>query len=189
MYMYAHPGKKLNFMGNEIGQLREWSEKQEQDWNILQYPNHDSFWRFAKKLNHFYLENRAFYEMDYKAEGFAWVECRQGDSAIYAFMRRAEKQEILAVFNFADIEVKKHEIEIPYMKSAKLVFDSNWECFGGDLRIVRDKIRTVKSVLTVDLERFSGKYFLIERRKTKKKTVNPVDVISMEITRKQLVGK
>lgn len=62
MYMYAHPGKKLNFMGNEIGQLREWDEKREQDWMLLDYPIHEGFARFMKDLNHLYLEHLALWE-------------------------------------------------------------------------------------------------------------------------------
>ena len=66
MYMYAHPGKKLNFMGNEFGQLREWDEKREQDWDILSFPVHDAFHRFMKDLNRLYQEHPAFYQKDYE---------------------------------------------------------------------------------------------------------------------------
>ena len=66
LYMYTHPGKKLNFMGNEIGQMREWDEKREQDWELLKYPAHDSFAHFMKDLNHIYLENAALYGRDYE---------------------------------------------------------------------------------------------------------------------------
>ena len=64
MYMYAHPGKKLNFMGNEIGQFREWDEKREQDWMLLDYPAHDAFAHFMKDLNKLYLEHSALWEKD-----------------------------------------------------------------------------------------------------------------------------
>ncbi|MCR5230390.1 MAG: glycogen-branching enzyme, partial [Solobacterium sp.] len=57
MYMVMHPGKKLNFMGNEIGQFREWDEKKEQDWMLLDYPAHDSFHNFMMKLNEIYMSN------------------------------------------------------------------------------------------------------------------------------------
>ena len=70
MYMMAHPGKKLNFMGNEIGQLREWDEKREQDWDILKYPLHDGFYHFIRALNKIYLENPAFWQKDYIQEVF-----------------------------------------------------------------------------------------------------------------------
>ena len=69
LYMFAHPGKKLNFMGNEFGQLREWDEKRQQDWEILRYPVHDAFHRFMMDLNKLYSENPALYEMDYDPEG------------------------------------------------------------------------------------------------------------------------
>ena len=109
MYMYAHPGKKLNFMGNEIGHFREWDEKRELDWNLLNFPAHQDFHRFMEDLNHFYLEHPALSEMDYDMEGFRWIECHAEDQCVYAFERRSKKERIMAVFNFSD---KEQEIEI-----------------------------------------------------------------------------
>ena len=77
MYMYAHPGKKLNFMGNEIAQFREWDEKREQDWNILEYPMHNKFNRFMRDLNLVYINHPALFKDDYKHEGFNWIDCHQ----------------------------------------------------------------------------------------------------------------
>ena len=92
MYMYAHPGKKLNFMGNEIGQFREWDEKREQDWMLLDYPLHAGFARFMKDLNKLYLEHSAFWEKDYEADGFQWIDCHQEGCCIYVFERRSKKR-------------------------------------------------------------------------------------------------
>ncbi|MBO4988916.1 MAG: 1,4-alpha-glucan branching protein GlgB [Clostridia bacterium] len=103
LYMYAHPGKKLNFMGNEIGHFREWDEKREQDWFLLKYPLHDEFSRFMAGLNHLYLEHPAFWEKDYEYDGFHWEAINQGDRNVYAFRRFAKSECILAVFNFCDV--------------------------------------------------------------------------------------
>ena len=74
MYMYAHPGKKLNFMGNEIRHFRERDEKLEMDWNLLDYPAHQDFHRLMENLNCFYPKHRAMSAMDYDMEGFRWLE-------------------------------------------------------------------------------------------------------------------
>ena len=100
MYMYAHPGKKLNFMGNEIGQLREWDEKRQQDWNLLDFPVHREFHRFMMDLNHIYLQHLALSEKDYDPDGFRWLDCHQEERCIYAFERIGSSERIIAVFNF-----------------------------------------------------------------------------------------
>lgn len=82
--MLVHPGKKLNFMGNEIGQLREWGEKRQQDWELRKYPNHDSFYHYMAELNRLYLSHPALWEWDRQADGFQWLDCRQESRCIYA---------------------------------------------------------------------------------------------------------
>ena len=90
MYMYAHPGKKLNFMGNEIGQLREWDEKREQDWDILKYPLHDAFHCYMIELNRIGQENDAFWH-DYDPENFKWLDCHQEERCIYSNQKKRKK--------------------------------------------------------------------------------------------------
>jgi len=102
MYQYAHPGKKLNFMGNEFGQLREWDEEKEQDWFMLKYPIHDAFARYIRELNHVYLENSALYERDFSQDGFRWVDCHKEGERIYVMERMSSDQRILTVLNFSD---------------------------------------------------------------------------------------
>ena len=72
MYMMMHPGKKLNFMGNEFGQFREWDEKRSQDWLLMEYPLHDAFHNYMAKLNSIYLKNDAFWKNDFSNDGFSW---------------------------------------------------------------------------------------------------------------------
>lgn len=112
LYMYAHPGKKLNFMGNEIAQFREWDEKREQDWDILTYPKHDEFHRFMKELNRIYKENPAFWESDYEENGFTWLDCHQEERCIYAFERRGGGQRIAVVLNLSD-QVQNYDLKVP----------------------------------------------------------------------------
>ncbi len=131
MYMYAHPGKKLNFMGNEIGQFREWDEKREQDWDILTYTIHDAFHRFMKNLNLLYLEHPALYRNDYSTDGFRWIDCHQEVRCIYAFERIAEKERLLAVFNFSDQTQEDYEITLDNAKKLTLLLASDASEYGG----------------------------------------------------------
>lgn len=132
LYMFAHAGKKLNFMGNENGQLREWDEKREQDWNILSYPIHERFRYFMKELNYLYLSVPALYEKDYERAGFEWIDCRD------------------------------YNVKLKYYMTAKILIDSDWECFGGTSRDVKNnELKITKGTLKLDMERFSGKLFLL----------------------------
>lgn len=162
MYMYAHPGKKLNFMGNEIGQLREWDEKREQDWFLLKYPNHDSFHRFMKELNALYLSRPALSAMDYGQSGFTWLDCHQEARCIYAFMRTDGKERIAAVFNFSDREQEDFELTVPGGKELTVLLASDRDIYGGTKRYEEEtvvKLKKEKALLT--LSPYSAVYYLV----------------------------
>lgn len=165
MYMYAHPGKKLNFMGNEIGQLREWDERREQDWCILEYPNHDAFHRFMKELNQCYLDNPALSQNDYDRDGFQWIDCHQEAKNVYVFERRCAGQTILAVFNFSDT---KQEYDLTSLGDRKLtlLMDSDMDCYGGKTPSKKNSGKTKAEKKTTEknlkLPAFSGRYYVVE---------------------------
>lgn len=129
LYMYMHPGKKLNFMGGEFGQLREWDEGREQDWDILKYPKHDSFNSFVKTLNKLYLTHSAFFEQDYQNNGFRWIDCDNTENCIYAIERRSSKETLVAVLNLGD---REKEYPVEGYENAKLLLHTDWNKFGGD---------------------------------------------------------
>ena len=176
MYMYAHPGKKLNFMGNEIAQFREWDEKREQDWNILDYPIHNNFYKFMKKLNNIYLEYPALYKNDYKYSGFRWIDCHQEDKCIYVFERVCKEQRVIAIFNFSNEYHKDYELKVDSIKKMRLIIDSNSDDLEANevIYIVRannrsDKVKENKSeeeienTILIDIPAFSARYYLVEK--------------------------
>ena len=126
LYMIMHPGKKLNFMGNELAQLREWDEKRQQDFSLLQDdPRNAAFYQYMKALNHLYLNNPALSEEDYEPAGFEWADCHQEDKLIYAITRKSKKQTLMGVFNFSNIE-QPYSVLLPdENKQAKLIFSTN----------------------------------------------------------------
>ena len=156
LYMYAYPGKKLNFMGNEFGQLREWDEKREQDWLLLDYPAHSSFYRCIRDLNRLYLSCPALYQRDYDPRGFHWLDCREGN-LVYTFTRSSREQRMLAVFNFDHQPVADYRLELPCITAARLVLDTNWERYGGTLKTVPGDLGLDSGGLTLRLEPCSGK--------------------------------
>ena len=176
MYMYAHPGKKLNFMGNEIGHFREWDEKRELDWNLLTFPAHQDFHRFMEELNHFYLEHPALSELDYDTEGFQWIECHAEEKCIYVFERCAKERKsetgkhhdqmnrqerIVAAFNFSD-EEQEIEIKCEDIKTLKRVFSSEYKEYGGQEEKKEKIIKAKKEIATLKLKPFSAEYYLIQ---------------------------
>ncbi len=162
MYMYAHPGKKLNFMGNEIGQLREWDEKREQDWLLMDYPIHQSFSKFMTDLNVLYMEHPALSEKDYETEGFRWIDCHQEEKCIYAFERMSGKERILAVFNFSNVEQKDYSIKVQNAKGLERLLSSNLEIYGGCEKNISVKIKPVNGEYVLNLQPYSAEYYLIK---------------------------
>ena len=162
MYMYAHPGKKLNFMGNEIGQLREWDEKREQDWCLLSYPAHDGFFHFMADLNHFYLEHSSLWEQDYEEGGFQWLDCHQEEKCIYAFERRSRKERLVAVFNFSDKKMDDFVLKVPGAEALIPVFSSDLEMYGGASREKRAKIKGEYQLFQIDMSPYSALYFTVK---------------------------
>ena len=160
MYMYAHPGKKLNFMGNEIGQLREWDEKREQDWSILKYPIHDAFHRFMKELIQLYLEHPSLYENDYSDKGFRWLDCHQEECCIYAFERICKTEKIAAVFNFSGQAQKNYPLHVgKAVQALSLLISSDMEQYGGTTRYPCADIPVENGSVTMDLPPYSAMYF------------------------------
>ena len=161
MYMYAHPGKKLNFMGNELGQLREWDEKRELDWDILKYPMHDSFARFMRDLNYVYEKHSALWEKDYEQEGFLWLDCNQEEKRVYAFERRSTFQRIAAVFNFSE-EMQSFEMTVKNANYLKIIMDSEADIYSGSVsNTAENRIDLKREKVTLALPPLSGIYYEI----------------------------
>lgn len=154
MYMYVHPGKKLNFMGNELGHFREWDEKRELDWELLKYPAHHSFQRFMKDLNHLYLEHSAFWEWDYRGEGFRWADCHQESSCIYAIERRSSDERIYAVFNFSAVKQSGYALTCRE-GNYEILLNTDQDIYGG-FEVEKTTKTSVGGKLKIDLAPYSG---------------------------------
>ena len=161
MYMYAHPGKKLNFMGNEFGQLREWDEKREQDWMLLDYPIHSGFARFMKDLNILYLEHSALWEKDYEADGFQWIDCHQEESCVYVFQRTGKTERIIAAFNFSDRDLS-YELRLPRCQKITELLRSDMEIYGGNRKRRRPARKITDGMYQAELPAFSAVYYEIQ---------------------------
>lgn len=130
MYMYTHPGKKLNFMGNELAQLREWDEKREQDWQLLKYPLHSLFSVYINDLCVIYSSNPALYEKDYENDGFKWIDCHQEEKCLYVFERKSVKQRLITVMNFSDTKQTYH-FNSDTAEYLELIIASDDKKYGG----------------------------------------------------------
>ncbi|MCQ4688476.1 1,4-alpha-glucan branching protein GlgB [Clostridium sp. SL.3.18] len=162
MYMYAHPGKKLNFMGNEFGQLREWDEKREQDWDILKYPIHDAFHRFMKDLNRLYLKHPSLSNCDYAPEGFAWLDCHQEERCIYAFLRTDGKERIAAVFNLSDQVQEGYRLPVKGTAQASILLASDMEKYAGGRKYEDLELAADDGAIQLDLSPYSALYLLLQ---------------------------
>ena len=129
LYMMTHPGKKLNFMGNELAMFREWDEKREQDWDLLKMPTHDSFHRYIGELNHLYLKKKAIWKMDHIYDGFKWIDCKSDNKCVFGYIRTDGKQTLLTLLNFSD---KAAYIAPELDSKVTMQLNTDWEQFGGN---------------------------------------------------------
>lgn len=175
-YMMAHPGKKLIFMGTEFGQFKEWDFQGELDWGLLKYPAHQQMHKFFKAINHFYLENRPMWEIDFSWEGFSWISNDDYQQSVISF-RRIDRsgKEIVAVCNFQPVQRDNYRIGIPVDGTYAEVFNSEAVEFGGcgvtngnSIKAEDEPMHGYDQSLVLTLPPMSVIYLKCVRKKTKR---------------------
>src|SRR5271155_2692062 len=153
-YQYAHPGKKLLFMGQEFAQRHEWSEARSLDWHLLQHDSHRGVQHLVADLNHFYGAEKALREVEFDWPGFEWIDANDGDNSVLSFIRRGRTPGdfIVAVFNATPVVRHGYRIGVPEPGIYREVFNSDAERYGGsnvgnggDIKAGEDK-RTGRAV-------------------------------------------
>jgi len=132
-YMFAHPGKKLHFMGDEFAQWAEWKFEHSIEWHLLQYPPHQGIHQLIKDLNHLYRRETALFERDFSPEGFEFIDFSDYQNSIISFLRKSADQQslILAVCNFTPQTWKSYRIGVPADGHWEEIFNSDAKVYGG----------------------------------------------------------
>jgi 1,4-alpha-glucan branching enzyme len=171
-YMYAHPGKKLVFMGSEFAQFIEWNEEKELDWGLLSYETHSKFHHFIKTLNHFYKAQPALYELDTSWDGFMWASLDDTDNNIISFFRIDQKgNKIFAISNFSSVKQENYKIGVPDEGLYEEIFSTDSAEFGGNgicngvLNAQRGKYHQFDFHLSLTLPPFSTVYLYKEKKR------------------------
>ncbi|MFR9275236.1 1,4-alpha-glucan branching protein GlgB [Finegoldia magna] len=169
-FMFAHPGKKLLFMGNDIGQFDEWNEYKEITWEVLEYKKHQKLKYFMKDLNKFYLNNDEFYDLDTSYSGFQWEDVNNANESLIVFERiNSRNEKIICVFNFTPVRRKNYPIGVDEYALYSVVLNSSMKKYGGSL--IRNKPYYSKNKehnnrkfsITVDIEPFSAMFIKLNK--------------------------
>ncbi len=132
-FMYGHPGKKLNFMGAELGQWREWNHDTSLDWHLLQDENHQGIQRWVRDLNRAYRDEPSLHEQDFSPEGFQWIDCSDVDRSVYSFVRYAKDRRDFTVFvcNLTPTPHEGYRIGVPEAGLYRELLNSDSAVYGG----------------------------------------------------------
>jgi 1,4-alpha-glucan branching enzyme len=132
-YMWAHPGKKLLFMGCEFAQRREWTHEDSLEWHVLQYPLHEGVQRWVADLNRLYRENSSLHSKDFSAEGFRWVQRGDWEQSAVSFLRLGKEgaPPVLAVFNFTPVPRFNYRVGVPRGGYWREILNGDAPMYGG----------------------------------------------------------
>jgi len=132
-WQYAHPGKKLLFMGGEIAQWLEWNEMAELDWALLNEPQHQGIHKLIGRLNLLHHEQPALHELDFSAEGFQWLDCNDQDQSVIALIRYAKdaRDAVICILNFTPVPRHNYRIGVPMRAEFEEILNTDSEWYGG----------------------------------------------------------
>lgn len=130
-YQFAHPGKKLNFMGNELGSFDEWNENRSLPWNLLSFPKHDSIRRLVRDLNLIYRNEKAMHFEEYNPSHFSWALVDNADQSVFAFIRKFGNEELLFVFNMTPNYYEQYDVGVFSEGEWIELFNSDKDVYGG----------------------------------------------------------
>lgn len=179
IYMMTHPGKKLNFMGNELAEFKEWDEKKALGWNILQYPAHDAFYHFTKDLNHLYSQNNMCYALDYSFDGFKWMMVDNNTQSLFGYVRKDGGNNVmLVVLNFTPNTHEKLQMPVPVPGFYREILNTDKDIYGGKNVLNPDLLESVEEpclqeedYISINLGSFAGAVFVLEKTKPHTKKV------------------
>jgi 1,4-alpha-glucan branching enzyme len=132
-YMFAHPGKKLLFMGGEFGQWREWNHDRSLDWHLLDDPAHAGLKHYVQTLHWFYAGQPALYECDFDPSGFRWIDCHDNENSVISFLRasRNQREFVVTIYNFTPVPRDGYRIGVPEPGYYAELINSDSSQFGG----------------------------------------------------------
>ena len=174
-YMFAHPGKKLLFMGSEFGQFIEWNYKQGLDWLLLDYDKHKKLLEFSRELNKFYKEHSELWEIDYSWDGFQWISSEDNCNSVIAFRRMNKAgDDLVMIFNWTPNNFGSYKIGVPNNGTYKVVFDTALKKYGGDKPKLSGTYKTKKGKFHgfeqyIDLKLHGLSAMYLQKVKTKEK--------------------
>ncbi|MFE8703291.1 1,4-alpha-glucan branching enzyme [Cytobacillus sp. FJAT-54145] len=156
-YMMAHPGKKLLFMGFENGQFSEWKDKEQLDWNLLEFDMHQKMNDYVKELVKVYKRSKPLYELDHRQDGFEWIDVNNHNQSIFSFVRKGitESDLLIVICNFTEKSYENYLVGVPLQGSYREIMNSDKEQFGGSDVINKKVIQSKK-------QPYHGKPFSIE---------------------------
>lgn len=164
-YMYAHPGKKLTFMGIDIAQFIEWDEERELDWLLMLYPKHVHTHRYVKELNKYYKSTPALWENDSDWDGFKWHVVDDNNNNVFAFSRKDRSgKEVLVVTNFSNQVLKHYEIGVNTWGSYKIALNSDAKKYDGlaisnrNLKTINKEKNEFKYTLSINIPPYTTMY-------------------------------
>lgn len=130
-YQFAHPGKKLMFMGGEFAQFIEWNYLQQLDWSLLEYPLHDGMRKYVRELGRLYASTPALWKVDDSWDGFSWLNVDDSERSSVAFMRMSQRSYIVCALNFTPVRYDDFTIGLPKPGVLKEVINSDDTQYGG----------------------------------------------------------
>lgn len=173
-YQYAHPGKKLNFMGNELGSFDEWKEYQPLAFNVLDYPKHKGLHQLIKDLNHIYATHSAMYDEEYNPIHFQWIMADNAEQSVYVFKRESADECMVFIFNMTPNFYWDYDIGVPYegtyveiLNTDKAIY-GGWNQFNSNLLTTYGNgIHNQKYKLTLKIPSF-GAIYLVHKKESPK---------------------
>lgn len=171
LYMFTHPGKKLNFMGNELAHFREWDETKQCDWGLLKYPIHDSFHDYFCKLGEIYKKTPALYAQEYSFEAFKWIDADNEDENLFSFIRIGEERDCVVILNFSPKAYPAHKFGVLRKGTYREVINTDYAQYGGSLEEMQ-KVKAVEELcnhlpycISVDIPAYGGVMLELKKRK------------------------
>ena len=173
-YYMTMPGKKLMFMGGEIGQFLEWRFDDQLEWNILDIDKHKMLNQYIKALNHMYTEEKALWQLEQSWDGFEWINEADNENSVVSYMRKGKKKDDLLVVaaNFTALDRRNYKLGVPYEGEYEVILHSNSTEFGGERKINKmtyvtkhEQFKDMEYTLSVPID---GNSAMILKRKIKK---------------------